>query len=109
MADKACPFCGSNELVPHFSTDLPNQSVCVSCEDCDADGPSVTIDPEDRATSIETAGDLWNARKRDKRSIELEVALSDIAKEMRFPSEGDSVQSYTGNIIGILKRAGFWA
>ena len=60
---KPCPFCGSTEWVPSFHSDKPHTTVSVGCEDCDAEGPPVIIDDNNRTTSIEEARKRWNARK----------------------------------------------
>ena len=62
---KGCPFCGSTDLVPSFHQ-LPDELiVCVSCDECDAEGPPAHVDPQNRGASIEVAHKLWNARVRE--------------------------------------------
>ena len=58
---KTCPFCGGDNLVPSFHRVDQLFIVCVSCADCDAEGPPATI-REDRAEAIELAHERWNNR-----------------------------------------------
>ncbi len=57
---KPCPFCGSDDVGPPF--DDGRQNYWITCNACEADGPSVAIglfNPEARAKL------KWNRRKGD--------------------------------------------
>lgn len=61
---KPCPFCGSDDLVPSFHTDDDAMLVCVSCDACDVEGPTVRyVDRSDGAEALKRAHAAWNRRK----------------------------------------------
>ena len=73
MKLKPCPFCGSDDLVPsfHYSGEGRDHTdglmVCVACEDCDAEGPVVTVDKKHAtggARAFEQAHARWNKRPK---------------------------------------------
>ena len=62
---KPCPFCGSDDLLPSFHTGKRELLVCVSCDNCDVEGPTVIIDENDndRRKALAKAHEAWNKRK----------------------------------------------
>ena len=62
---KPCPFCGSDDLVPSFHTGKHERLVCVSCAECDAEGPTVVIhdSDNDRSAALTKAHEAWDKRK----------------------------------------------
>lgn len=62
---KACPFCGSDDLVPSFHHGKYERLVCVACDNCDTEGPTVIVDDSDndRSKALTKAHAAWNKRK----------------------------------------------
>ena len=62
---KPCPFCGSDDLCPSFHKGEHELIVCIACDACDVEGPSViaTDDDNDRTVAIRKARAAWNKRK----------------------------------------------
>lgn len=61
---KPCPFCGSADLVPSLHTVDGKMIVCVACETCDAEGPTVVVRVNNQPDAITKAHAAWNKAKR---------------------------------------------
>ena len=63
MELKPCPFCGGRDLLPSFHSSKHETHVCVSCDACDAEGPTVIVRTDDRVEDIRRAWVRWNERQ----------------------------------------------
>jgi Lar family restriction alleviation protein len=67
---KPCPFCGSDDLLPSFhhldgDGDDPGElMVSVSCDACNAEGPSVVVANNNHEVGLKEARKRWNAREQ---------------------------------------------
>jgi len=66
MEMRACPFCASTDLQPSFhSHPHLGTVVCVSCSECDAEGPPIKVETS-TADAISGAHALWNQRQANE-------------------------------------------